>query len=306
MARTNKLPEGSTWEQFKLENVQKDTNVSVTFAPDTNKNSIPDKYEEVVVTADTDGNGTVSPSKKNLPFGESVTLSIKPNKGFVVDTITIGDTVYVNDPNFGVQKVSSPQELEAAVQNAEISTVKVEGPMSISGVQFDRPITIDGNNQEIKQTATGKAFTLTQSSVLKNMVVKSEADNTEWHSSYNLQFYKGKHEVDGAVLSGGNAGIIVNGAEVTLKGTIDVSNNTFGGIEVSKGKAEGMTAGVLDITNATLVNSSEAPEKPTIWIDGLTEEEGRIIGLDTAGLTEVTVKGQKQYYLRAENAPKAE
>lgn len=64
MARTNKLPEGSTWEQFKLENVQKDTNVSVTFAPDTNKNNIPDKYEEVVVTADTDGNGTVSPSKK--------------------------------------------------------------------------------------------------------------------------------------------------------------------------------------------------------------------------------------------------
>lgn len=305
MAKTNKLPAGSTWNQFKVENVQKDTNVSVTFAPDTNKNNIPDKYEEVVVTAATDGNGTVSPSKKNLKFGDSTVLSIVPNEGFVVDTITVGDTTYVNDPNFGVQKVSTPEDLTAAAQNAEIQTVKIEAPVSTTGVQFDRPITIEGNNAEISQTATGKAFTMTQPSVLRDINVKSVADNTAWQSSYNLQFYRGEHEVDGAKLSGGNAGIIVNSAKVTLKGTIDVSDNTFGGIEVSKGKAEGLTAGILDITNATLVNSSEEPEKPTIWIDGLTENEGQIIGLETSGLTEAIVKGQKQYYLRAENVPKA-
>lgn len=147
---------------------------------------------------------------------------------------------------------------------------------------------------------------MTKPSTLNDVVVKSEADNPEWHGPYNLQFYTGEHEVNRAELSGGNAGIIANGAKVTLKGNIDVSNNTFGGIEVSKGKAEGLAAGVLDIINCTLINESEAPEKSTIWIDGLTEADGVIIGLETAGLTEVEIKGQKQCYLRAENAPKAE
>ena len=57
-----------------------------------------------------------------------------------------------------------------------------------------------------------------------------------------------------------NAGIQVNGGSVTMSGTIDVSKNEFGGIEVCR-EAQ------LDLTQATLVNESETKELPTLWSD---------------------------------------
>jgi len=64
-----------------------------------------------------------------------------------------------------------------------------------------------------------------------------------------------------------NAAIIVNSLEVTLKGKIDVSGNTFGGIEVSKGSALNLNPGVLNINGATIINNTEEYGKPTIWVD---------------------------------------
>ena len=61
---TNKLPEGSTWNAFKLTNITEDQEVTVTFAADTNNDDIPDKYQTVIVTASADGSGTIDPSKK--------------------------------------------------------------------------------------------------------------------------------------------------------------------------------------------------------------------------------------------------
>lgn len=61
---TNKLPEGSTWDKFILSNVTSDQTVTVTFAPDTNNDGIPDKYQTVTVIASSDGSGSVDPSKK--------------------------------------------------------------------------------------------------------------------------------------------------------------------------------------------------------------------------------------------------
>lgn len=48
--KTNKLPDGSTWNQFKLSNVTENQEVKVTFSPDTNADGIPDKYQTVVIT----------------------------------------------------------------------------------------------------------------------------------------------------------------------------------------------------------------------------------------------------------------
>lgn len=96
----------------------------------------------------------------------------------------------------------------------------------------------------------------------------------------------------------------MNGAKVTLKGTIDVSGNTFGGIEVCKGASLNLTAGVLDVTGASIINTTEAYAKPTIWIDGNTEDEGIVVGAEDMTMVEIlhgdTI--QKQYYLDPANA----
>lgn len=300
MAKTNILPEGSTWEAFKLTNVVADTTVNVTFAEDSNGTGVPDKYEEVTVNAIAGENGTVNPTNTTVIPGGDVTITIAPSEGYAVDEITVGDTTYVNDPDFGKAKVSSSEDIAAAATNPEISTIEIEAPISqAQEIQFDKPMTINGNNQTVTQTTTGKTYTLTQDSTVEDIIIESTADNTEWHSSYGLQFYTGAHTVKNATLKGGNAGIIVNGATVTLEGTIDVSGNTFGGIEVCKGSNPALTAGVLNINGANIINTTEEYGKPTIWIDGNTDEEGIVNGADAFTMVEVPHGDttQKQYYL---------
>ena len=307
MATTNKLPGGSTWEQFILENVTSNQTVTITFAADTDGSGIPDKYETITVTAVAGDGGSVSPEKKIITRGEDVTLSITPNSGFAVDTIVTEDTTYVNNPNYGTVIADSAEAIEEAATNPDITTLAINAPISTTAnVQFDKPMTIEGNGNTVTQETTGKTFTMTQDSTVSNIEIESTADNTDWHSSYALQFYTGEHTVSNVKLSGGNAGIIVNSATVSLEGTIDVSNNTFGGIEVSKGSAEGLTAGVLNINGATLVNTTEAYGKPTIWIDGNTDEEGIVNGAEALTMVEVPhgETTQKQFYLNAENSNK--
>ena len=307
MATTNKLPAGSTWEQFILENVTSNQTVTITFAADTDGSGIPDKYETITVTAVAGDGGSVSPEKKIITRGEDVTLSITPNSGFAVDTIVTEDTTYVNNPNYGTVIADSAEAIEEAATNPDITTLAINAPISTTAnVQFDKPMTIEGNGNTVTQETTGKTFTMTQDSTVSNIEIESTADNTDWHSSYALQFYTGEHTVSNVKLSGGNAGIIVNSSTVSLEGTIDVSNNTFGGIEVSKGSAEGLTAGVLNINGATLVNTTEAYGKPTIWIDGNTDEEGIVNGAEALTMVEVPhgETTQKQFYLNAENSNK--
>ena len=305
MATTNKLPEGSTWEQFKLENVTQDTTVTITFAEDANNNDVPDKYEQITVSAIAGENGSVSPEKKIITSGEDVTLEITPKDGYAVDSITIGGTTYVNDPNFGKAIIDDASEIAEAINDPEVDTLEINAPITTAAeTQIDKPMTINGNGNTVTQTAVGKTFTLTQDSEVSNLDIVSTADNTDWHSSYGLQFYTGQHSVSNVKLSGGNAGMIVNGATVNLAGDIDVSNNTFGGIEVSKGTAPGLSAGVLNIGESNIINETETYRKPTIWIDGNTDAEGIVNGADAFTVVEVqhgdTI--QKQFYLNAANA----
>ena len=65
-----------------------------------------------------------------------------------------------------------------------------------------------------------------------------------------------------------------------------------------------MTAGILNINGATLVNTTEEYGKPTIWIDGTTDEEGIVNGADTLTRVEVTTESKNQihFYLDSKNA----
>lgn len=162
-------------------------------------------------------------------------------------------------------------------------------------------MTFDGGGKTVSFSNTGRAsnFVVTASgSEIKNVIVENTADNEEWTGTYCIQLYGGEYTVSNVTAKGGNAGIIVNGAKVTLGENVDVSGNVYGGIEVSKGEAEGLQDAELIVT-APITNTTEAYGKPTVWIDG----EGATV-TDSTGMTATTsVKpGQTQYYINAENA----
>lgn len=219
---------------------------------------------------------------------------------------TLGFNVGVDsstDPEEGTVDISDQTGLEEAIADPEVKTIAISSPVTLDKeLQLrNSGTTFNGNNETISSNTEGKVLTFwNEGTTVNDLVIESTADNTDWHSSYNVQFYTGTHKLKNAKLSGGNAGIIVNAATLTLEGTIDVSGNTFGGIEVSKGVAEGLSAGVLNINGATLINTTEEYGKPTIWIDGNTDDVGIVNGAES--MTMIEKDGQKQYYLDASNA----
>ena len=84
--------------------------------------------------------------------------------------------------------------------------------------------------------------------------------------------------LENVTVTAANAGIQVNSSEVTLSGTITVSDNEWGGIEVCKGSGID-NGGTLNINGATVVCSDT--DVPAIWIDGTTEADGVVIGTDS-------------------------
>lgn len=98
-------------------------------------------------------------------------------------------------------------------------------------------------------------------------------------------------------MTGGNAGILCNSAELTLGSNINVSGNAFGGIEVSKGKNEQLRDSNL-IVKKKIINTTEAYGKPTVWIDGSNATVDDSTGMFSSDSVK---EGQIQYYLNNEN-----
>lgn len=207
-------------------------------------------------------------------------------------------------------EVSSSEELEQIFNDNTKNSVSLTGTVEMNKEsKITHKITVDGDGNTMSTAAQGKILTLMGGGTVRNITIESTADNTDWHSSYGIQFYNSKGTVENAKITGGNAAIIVNSSEVTLKGKIDVSGNTFGGIEVSKGSALNLNPGVLNINGATIINDTEEYGKPTIWIDGIDENEGVVYG--TENMTKIIFtkedgSQQIQYYLNPQNSIKPE
>lgn len=207
-------------------------------------------------------------------------------------------------------EVSSSEELEQIFNDNTKNSVSLTGAVEMNKEsKITHKITIDGDGNTMSTAAQGKVLTLMGGGTVRNITIESTADNTDWHSSYGIQFYNSKGTVENAKITGGNAAIIVNSSEVTLKGKIDVSGNTFGGIEVSKGSALNLNPGVLNINGATIINDTEEYGKPTIWIDGIDENEGVVYGAENMTkiiFTKEDGSQQIQYYLNPQNSIKPE
>ena len=138
---------------------------------------------------------------------------------------------------------------------------------------------------------------------VKDLTVTMTGANEGWKGCYALQAYNVKDiTFENITANGADGAMYVNGADVTLKGAINVSGNEYGGIEVSRGASLASTdaKGELTIDNVTWTNSDEKYLEPTIWI---VKEQGTINGGNFTTL-EVSKKDgdQTQYYLKAENA----
>ena len=159
--------------------------------------------------------------------------------------------------------VYNEETLKAAIANRDIDQIALsENIETHEKINITRDLTIEGNNHSITYVGT----------------FKGGKDKTVWDSIYVLQVYLANVTIKDIKLTGGNAGLLVNGGEVKLEGTIDLSGNGWGGIEVAKGI--GVTATPkLELTEKTeLINKDETSKKPTIWVPDNTEGATLIVG----------------------------
>ncbi len=232
-------------------------------------------------------------------YRPNYSAELKDSSGTVVATVTFTDS----DP----ENVSTLAELLTALADSSITTINITA--NISGITetvvVGRAVTINGGGSTLTftglETATfDDGLTIQAPATINNLVVNAGlAVPTTWAGTYAIHVYNTTATLNNVTATNGNGGILVNGSTIELTGTTTVSENGFGGIEVSKGAAIGLSNSALTVTG-TLVNSTEAYGKPTIW---LINGQGTVTGTNVPTTTSTTiVTGQTQYYLTAGNA----
>ena len=226
------------------------------------------------------------------------------------------DEAHMYDPK-EVKTVGTIIELKNALENDSVDFIRLTKDITgiSSSVEVKREVVLDGDGYTLGfknlETAFGTVddglilYSSAANSTIQNLTVNAGLANPkEWVGTYAIQAYNTRGvTLEDVTVTGGNGGILVNSSEVTLDGTINVSGNGFGGIEVSKG--DGLTSDpLLDAEIADFMNDSEVYGLPTIWIDGTTETDTEWVDVDTDDtFTAVHPDGknQLQYYLNERN-----
>ena len=228
-----------------------------------------------------------------------------------------GETVDITI-NFTAKKAEATTrtELEEYLANPNIATIYLANDLTdlTSRIIVNREVVIEGNNHTLSFTEEANSYfneyethgiiISADNVIIRNLKVEMTANQNMdlWDGVYGIQAYNSKNVIlENVSATGADGGIFSNNSEVTLKGTIDVTGNEFGGIEVSNGSS------VLHTQDATLVNNTEKFKKPTIW----TDSTGVTVNTTLAETTVYkedgeTFKPQQQYYLYATNIETAE
>lgn len=211
-----------------------------------------------------------------------------------------------------VANVKDLAGLQAALENDKIKTINMTSNISAAGtpVKVTRQVTINGGGKTL--SFAGLEGLDKENTEDDGLIIYAEAAGTvingltvdagleepaDWAGTYSIHVHGSAVTLNNVTATGGNAGILVNGSELTLTGTIDVSGNGFGGIEVSKGVGIEKNPS-LTITDAELVNTSEAYGLPTIWEDKIT---GTITGAENLTTSDKIKDEQVQYYIDEDN-----
>ena len=165
----------------------------------------------------------------------------------------------------GSKTVNSESELKEALNDDSISTIVLGSDIETTEkINIMRPVTIDGANHTIKYIGTFGS--------------SNSSSNTVWGGIYILQVYKTTATIKNIKLTGGNAALLVNGSTVTLEGTIDVSGNGFGGIELGKGSDVNTAPHLILSNNSEIINTTETANSPTLWVP--SDTTGAILEID--------------------------
>ncbi|WP_343749113.1 cell wall-binding repeat-containing protein, partial [Metaclostridioides mangenotii] len=197
-----------------------------------------------------------------------------------------------------VANVSELGELEKALEDTSIKTINIKESIGKINkiIEVNRKVTINGNGNMLKFTdvinnitSNPEVGTARNGLLITNGGSGTKIDDLKvemtpkegWQGVYGIQVYNAKNvTLNDVSSSGADGGILVNGSEVTLAGTVNVSGNEFGGIEVSKGTADGIGEPKLTV-NATVTYAEESKTMPVIWIDGFACSENGEVGLGT-------------------------
>lgn len=211
---------------------------------------------------------------------------------------------FVVDPNFKREEtkrdITTLDELKEAMSDSSIKTVNLKADIENINetITFENKVTFNGNGHKLGFAKTGQNLVFLQVSEINNVNVVAQGTD-EWTSTYAMQVYNGEgYSISNSSFTGGNGGLLINGATATIE-NVNVSGNTFGGIEVSKGAAASKNS--ILYVEGTLTNDTEEYGKPTIWTDG---EGQTVIGADSMFTNSEIKEGQVQYYLVEENSKK--
>ncbi len=193
------------------------------------------------------------------------------------------------------ETVNTEEELTNALNSDDVTTIELGQSIDITEtIVVSKEKTIDGKNHTLKYVGLFKG---------------GSSDNTVWGNNTNgrgvyiIQVYNTEATIKDIKLTGGNAGLLINGSDVKLEGNIDVSGNGFGGIELGQGSGISSVPNV-EMNNVKLINDSESTEKPTIWIDAPEDVIDKItVTVDGKKLDTAVVDGKVNVYLDKNNLP---
>ena len=272
--------------------------------------TITNTTENKIILELSDLSGVFEQVPATIEAGEVLVLNVKTSEALAALTHRVEDAgIKMTVKESGGDEpepekpteVATEEDLKQAIANGD-KEVKLTDNITVASGNLNLGTTehFDGNGKTISFGTTGQNLVSTHSgTIIENVTVENTVATEDWSSTYGIQCYNGDYTIKNVTAKGGNAGILVNSANVTFEGTIDVSGNKFGGIEVSKSSNPKLPNATLNVNGATIVNTTEEYAKPTIWTDG----EGNTVNGAEAMFTNSTVKeGQVQYYLLEENS----
>ena len=210
---------------------------------------------------------------------------------------------FVNEESTKSIKVSSLDELKYALTLDYVEEINITKNITdvAERIVIDRKVEVNGNGNKITFTsAVNEAAYGSRHGILVNaddvtitdLVVEMDANTNDltWTGTYGIQVFESKGVIlNNITATKADGGLFANDSTVTLTGTITLSGNEFGGMEVSNGTA------TLNAKGATIVNTSERYAQPTIW----TDSENAVVN---SNLISAKIRdGQKQYYLEEAN-----
>lgn len=154
--------------------------------------------------------------------------------------------------------------------------------------------------QKTADTASGLVISGDFSNIT-DLIIEMDAKEG-WQGNYGLQVYGAQYvSITNYIGTKADAALLVNGANVSLHGEIDVSGNEFGGIEVSKGKNPDLENGLLEVYGIVRMKD-EAMDKPVIWVEnGQGDVEDWIeLFVKNETIPNAAGKAQTFYYLSEE------